>query len=351
MRCCCWSWSAAPARGRQGPEAVVHAPHAGGVEGPPLGVCERKDLGAARKSKMQRACSHLGRHVKARIDSGAAAPAARRVCIRGRGRGRGRNGVGDGERRGRGRGAVGAVAGAVSGDGPRAATGGGGSREHRASTSVSDGMTSSGGEGGRDGCRAASSPPVLLGLGPRGTTSTAAAAAMLGGIAPTAPPLQLKQGWSLGGRDASSDASTSYGMTFKPWKTCSSPPAKAESCPATPVVKTFATFSLLGEVVHFVLQASCLFPDTLRPPRGSRVASGVPPPLGVPATSSPPPLASPPVGRGGPRVPPPPPNHQTIPPCPNLRRPLSSTADVPQRLPDLHHRVPDLRRTGTRVAA
>jgi hypothetical protein len=31
-------------------------------------------------------------------------------------------------------------------------------------------------------------------LGLRGTTSTAAAAAMIGGIAPTAPPLQRKQG-------------------------------------------------------------------------------------------------------------------------------------------------------------
>jgi hypothetical protein len=86
------------------------------------------------------------------------------------------------------------AAGAGRGDGPRASTGPGGSREHRASTSVSHGMTSSGGDGGVHGCRTASSPPILLGLGLRGTTSTAAAAAMIGGIAPTAPPLQRKQG-------------------------------------------------------------------------------------------------------------------------------------------------------------
>ena len=71
-------------------------------------VSERKDLSAAHESKMQQTRVHLGWRVRARIDSGAAAPPARRGCIRGRGQIC--HGGGVGERRRRWRGVVAAAA-------------------------------------------------------------------------------------------------------------------------------------------------------------------------------------------------------------------------------------------------
>jgi len=71
-------------------------------------VSERKDLSAAHESNMQQARVHLGRRVRARNDSGAAALPARRGYIRGRGRFC--RGGGGGERRRRWPGVVAAAA-------------------------------------------------------------------------------------------------------------------------------------------------------------------------------------------------------------------------------------------------
>jgi hypothetical protein len=76
-----------PVRGREGPEALRRA---GACSAPPLGmsagVRTQGPQSAAHESKMQQARVHLGRRVRARIDSGAAAPPARCGYIRGRGR-------------------------------------------------------------------------------------------------------------------------------------------------------------------------------------------------------------------------------------------------------------------------